>query len=194
MKKRTKILLVLAFLGLVVILGLVYFQYNFDLLEPNFKFELAAKDIYAKVAVINNSTKLKIFKLNNNQLLDILGGPAYDNGREITGYFKNGHIQKIFDEIGLSFGPRRFTHYFDNNELIYTHETEENYFRNQDGDIDYERPLVQVFDVSYLFFNGKLIDQITEGKRVFTNDIDSKDIQKRAKEDLDLLTKQYQAK
>ena len=191
MKKRTRLLLVLVFLGFVVVSGWVYFRYTFDLLEPNFKFELAKKDIDAKVTAIDNSTELKVFKLNNNQLLDMLGGPVYDNGRELTGYFKNGNIQKIFDEIGLSFGPRRFVYYFDNNKLIYAQEAEEDYFRNQDGGTDYEKPLIKVFNASYFFSNGKLIDQITEGKRVFTNNIDSKDIQKDVKEDLDLLNKQY---
>ena len=61
-----------------------------------------------------------------------------DGGQELTGYFKNGQMQKIDYSIGLSYGLNRYLYYFDGGDLIYVHEEEDDYPATNEG-LDYEK-------------------------------------------------------
>ena len=59
-------------------------------------------------------------------------------GQELTGYFKNGHIQKIAYSVGLSLGLQRYLYYFDRGELVYVSAEEDDYPATNEG-LDYEK-------------------------------------------------------
>jgi hypothetical protein len=84
-----------------------------------------------------------------------------DGGQELTGYFKNGQIQKIDYSIGLSFGLNRYLYYFDGGELVYVSAEEDDYPATNEG-LDYEKTEL-AFSAEYFFLNGKLLGTNSKG-------------------------------
>ena len=85
-----------------------------------------------------------------------------DGGQELTGYFKNRHIQKIAYGVGLSLGLQRYLYYFDRGELVYVSAEEDDYPATNEG-LDYEKT-EPVFSGEYFFLNGKLLRTNAKGQ------------------------------
>ena len=85
-----------------------------------------------------------------------------DGGQELTGYFKNGDIQKIAYSVGLSVGLQRYLYYFDRGELVYVSAEEDDYPATNEG-LDYEKT-EPVFSGEYFFLNGKLLRTNSKGQ------------------------------
>jgi hypothetical protein len=85
-----------------------------------------------------------------------------DGGQELTGYFKNGDIQKIAYSVGLSFGLQKYLYYFDRGELVYVSVEEDDYLATNEG-LDYEKT-EPVFSGEYFFLNGKLLKTNAKGQ------------------------------
>ena len=85
-----------------------------------------------------------------------------DGGQELTGYFKNGDIQKIAYSVGLSFGLQKYLYYFDRGELVYVSVEEDDYPATNEG-LDYEKT-EPVFSGEYFFLNGKLLKTNAKGQ------------------------------
>jgi hypothetical protein len=84
-----------------------------------------------------------------------------DGGQELTGYFKNGQIQKIAYSIGLSLGLQKYLYYFDRGELVYVSAEEDDYPATNEG-LDYEKTEL-AFSAEYFFLNGKLLGTNSKG-------------------------------
>jgi len=85
-----------------------------------------------------------------------------DGGQELTGYFMNGHIQKIAYSVGLSFGLQKYLYYFDRGELVYVSVEEDDYPATNEG-LDYEKT-EPVFMDEHFFLNGKLLRTNAKGQ------------------------------
>jgi hypothetical protein len=85
-----------------------------------------------------------------------------DGGQELTGYFKNGHVQKIDYSVGLSLGLQKYLYYFDRGELVYV-SAEEDDFPATDEGFDYKN-IEPVFSCEYFFQNGKLLMTNSKGE------------------------------
>jgi|SRR5208337_4370465 len=90
-----------------------------------------------------------------------------DGGQELTGYFKNGHIQKIAYSVGLSLGLQKYLYYFDGGELVYVYEEEDDYPATNEG-LDYEKT-EPAFSGEYFFLNGKLLRTDSKGQGRYLN-------------------------
>ena len=118
------------------------------------------------VASIENKKDYQVEKLDNIQLIE-RGERAYDNGRGLDGYFINGEIKKITEWVGLSDKILIFDYYFNNSELVFTHEKELDYpYIESIAALDYTNPQL-VFEASYYFDGGKLFETNSEGERRF---------------------------
>ncbi len=95
-----------------------------------------------------------------------------DNGQELKGYYKNGHLVKMVYSLGLSVCMKTYEYYFLNNELIFVFEKEDDYPPKGDG-LDHSR-LVNAFEARYYLDKGKVFEtklkgtqRLDEGKNFF---------------------------
>ncbi len=148
-----------------------------------------AKDIEEKFQRINLDSGYLVKTLENEQFLEHMT----DGGGILTGYFKNGQINKITEQLGLSYGIKTFEFYFWDGQLIFVYEKEEDFPHIEaNGSLDYNK-LELVFEGRYRFNNGKLIETEIQGKKRIVDDIGI-DIEKKllemAKQNIDALRKQ----
>ena len=78
-----------------------------------------------------------------------------DGGQELTGYFKNGQVQKITYGVGLSLGLQKYQYYFEHGELMYVAAEEDDYPTTNQG-LNYEKT-EPVFFGEYFFQNGEIV-------------------------------------
>ena len=125
--------------------------------------------LIAQVKKINRDTSLDKLSLSNEEFMPQMT----DGGGELTGYFKNGAIQKISREIGLSYGIETYDYYFSNGKLVFIYETLKGFVYNEKGDsVDHSKTELN-FIGRYYFKNDKLIDSETTGHNRFeADDID----------------------
>ena len=77
------------------------------------------------VKATNAERNYQVNKLDNSYFVS--HSDVTDGGQELTGYFKNGHIQKIAYSVGLSLGLQKYLYYFDGGELVHVYEEEDDY-------------------------------------------------------------------
>ena len=99
-------------------------------------------------------------KLDNSYFVS--RGEVTDGGQELTGYFKNGQIQKIAYNVGLSLGLQKYEYYFDRGELVYVSAEEDDYPSTNEG-LDYEKTEL-AFSAEYFFQHGKLLQTNAKGQ------------------------------
>jgi hypothetical protein len=101
----------------------------------------------------------QVKKLDNSYFVS--RGEVTDGGQELTGYFKNGQIQKIAYNVGLSLGLQKYEYYFDRGELVYVSAEEDDYPSTNEG-LDYEKTEL-AFSAEYFFQHGKLLQTDAKG-------------------------------
>ena len=120
--------------------------------------------ISADVKAIDSNSELTIDEFDPTKVY----GNAFDGGGEIEIYQLDGQIQKIHEQIGLSFGRITTIIYLENSEPILIIDREENFKRKDDGSFDYST-LNQLFEAQIYVSNGKPIKTDQEGSRVMTD-------------------------
>lgn len=144
-------------------------------------------DLIKRVGLINKDKSLTKQTLKNEEFMTQMT----DGGGELTGYFKNGQIQKITREIGLSHGIETYDYYFTNGQLTFVYELLNGFVYNENtSKFDYTKTKIN-FIGRYYFRENKLIDSETTGHNRFEDD--TLDIEttliKEMKECLDALKK-----
>lgn len=125
------------------------------------------KLIRQTVQTINKFKNLKKILLRNDEFLED-GVP--DGGGELTGYFKNGELVKIFESIGISNGMNDIEYYLKDNKLIFAYEVKKHFEVNQKTfSFNYEK-LNTVFEGRYYFDQNKLIDTKIKGENEHADD------------------------
>ena len=120
--------------------------------------------IDADVKAIDSNSELTIDEFDAAKVYE----HAFDGGGEIEIYQLNGQIQKIHEQIGLSFGRITTIIYLENSEPILIIDREENFKRNDNGSFDYST-LDKVFEAQIYVSNGNPIKTNQEGDRVMTD-------------------------
>ena len=120
--------------------------------------------ISANVEAIDLNSELTIDEFDATKVY----GHAFDGGGEIEIYQLDGQIQKIHEQIGLSFGRITTIIYLENSKPILIIDREENFKRKDDGSFDYST-LNKVFEAQIYISNGKPIKTDQEGDRVMTD-------------------------
>jgi hypothetical protein len=112
---------------------------------------------------INNDKSLTIVKLQNEDI----PGEKSDGGEELTGYFKEDTVCKIYDWIGLSFGVKQYEYFFGHGQLIFIYEIEKGFHIDDSlGTMD-QTKLDLIFEGRYYLNNGKLIERKIKGQKRF---------------------------
>ena len=125
-------------------------------------------------------------KILDNRFLS-KGEPAYDGGQELTGYFKDERIQKIYYEVGLSYGMVTYLFYFDEGKLVYAYKEKDVFPPTQDGDgLDYEK-LDFNYGAGYFYQNEKLLQTKSQGQERYAGE--PEDLVVRAQKYSELLSK-----
>jgi hypothetical protein len=147
------------------------------------------KDIRNKFQTINSDTGYSTKTLINEQFLENMP----DGGSELTGYFKNGQIKKIFEQIGISYCIRTFEYYFWDERLIFVYEKEEDFpFDEATGSLDFTKTELS-FEGRYYFDSGKLFEtKVTGQKRIaYDKEMDlEKEFLAKVKQNIDSLKRQ----
>jgi len=145
------------------------------------------KLIRKKFQQINNDTTLKKVTLESEEFLE----NTPDNGGELTGYYKNRKIEKIYEWIGLSNGISAREFYFDNKQLIFVYEKFDSFvFDDKKGEFDLSKTKT-IFEGRYYFNNKKLFSKSTKGDKSLAAQYESseKTLIERADENLETLNK-----
>ena len=118
--------------------------------------------IEKKVRQIDSTVFQDSIYLENEDFLEQLP----DGGASLTGFFNNGRLMKIKDWIGLSYGIKQHSYYFNNDHLIYVSENEDDFDVNDSTGIDHSK-FGQHSHGGYYFNNLKLINMETLGHNTF---------------------------
>ena len=117
--------------------------------------------IREKTRAINTETNYKVVRLEDAELIL---GHATDGGASLTGYYKDGALQKIIEWVGLSNRVIQNEYYFDSGKLIFVYATESQYaFNDSLQSLDYTK-LIPVSNGRYYFENNQLSDVILAKK------------------------------
>lgn len=117
--------------------------------------------IRQKFQAINSETNYKVVKVEDAELIL---GHATDGGASITGYYKDGTIQKIIEWVGLSNKVVQNEYYLDSSKLIFVYVTESQYAYNDSlQTLDYSK-LVPLSNGRYYFVNSRLFDAVLSRK------------------------------
>jgi hypothetical protein len=119
------------------------------------------KLIRKKFEIINKDTTLRKVTLENEEFLTNMT----DGGGELTGFYKNKEIKKIYEWIGLSNGISIKEFYFDKGQLIFVYEKFDSFvFDDKKNEFDHTKTKT-VFEGRYYFSNKKLISKSTKGDK-----------------------------
>ena len=119
------------------------------------------KLVRKKFEAINKDTTLKKVGLENEEFLSDMT----DGGGELTGFYKNKEIKKIYEWIGLSNGISIKEFYFDKGQLIFVYEKFDSFvFDDKKNEFDLTKPKT-VFEGRYYFSNRKLFSESTKGDK-----------------------------
>jgi len=133
-----------------------------------------AQDIKIKIdhirtvfAAINSDASLKKVVIDNDKLSTI--DPDYkasDGGEELTGYFKDGDLVKLTFSVELSFGIKTLEFYFQNAEVIFAYEKQQNFRKNgKTTESDYSH-LTTGFEGRYYLDKNKVIQKVEKGSPI----------------------------
>jgi hypothetical protein len=145
------------------------------------------KLIRKKFQQINSDTTLRKVTLESEEFLE----ETPDNGGELTGYYENRKIKKIYEWIGLSNGISTSEFYFDNEQLIFVFEKFDSFlFDDKKGEFDLSKTKT-IFEGRFYFNNKKLFSKSTKGDKSLAAQGESteKVLLERASENLGTLNK-----
>ncbi len=109
---------------------------------------------------INKDTTYALKTLENEQFLNNMT----DGGGKLTGYFKDGRLIKVVEQIGLYSCKMTSEYYLKDNLLIFAYLLGEDYiYIDSISKFNYS-DLKKVYEGRYYFKNGKLIDKKTNGE------------------------------
>lgn len=112
------------------------------------------EELFSKVERLNQSDKLEIINLFNEDFLD----HTLDGGGELTGFLLNGELVKITLTIGLSYGIQTTEYYCEKGELYYVKENFSSFKYNDSlATYDYLNPEL-MHTGNYIFEAKKLTD------------------------------------
>lgn len=127
-------------------------------------------NIRKSVEQINKDSGYTIKKLNNEEFLE----ETTDGGGELTGYFKNKKIYKIFERIGFSNFISVNEYYFLNEQLIFVYEQEiDPQWSDSINTYDWQKQKL-VYEGRYYYDNGRLIKSIIKGEKRFKENMNEK--------------------
>ena len=110
------------------------------------------KSIRKKFEIINRDTALRKVALENEEFLTNMT----DGGGELTGFYKNKEVKKIYEWIGLSNGISIKEFYFDKGQLIFVYEKFDSFvFDDKKEEFDLDK-IKTIFEGRYYFNNKKL--------------------------------------
>jgi len=119
------------------------------------------KFIRKKFEIINSDTTLRKVTLENEEFLMNMT----DGGGELTGFYKNKEIKKIYEWIGLSNGISIKEFYFDKERLIFVYEKFDSFvFDDKKEEFDLDK-IKTIFEGRYYFSNKKLFSESTKGNK-----------------------------
>lgn len=108
------------------------------------------KLIRKEFQIINSDTTLKKITLDGEDFLDNVP----DGGAELSGYYKNRQIKKIYQWIGLSRGNEITEYYFKDGQVIFAYQKFESFIYNEkQGEMDYTKTKT-TFEGRY-YYNNK---------------------------------------
>ena len=88
-----------------------------------------------------------------------------DGGGELTGFYENKEIKKIYEWIGLSNGISIKEFYFDKGQLIFVYEKFNSFvFDDKKDEFDLTK-IKTIFEGRYYFNNEKLFSKSTKGNK-----------------------------
>lgn len=117
------------------------------------------------VEQINKANGYKIKTLDNEDLADKNGSDSPDNGQELKGYYRDGHLKKMVYSVGLSYCMRTYEYYFDDKNLVFVFEKEEDYPEKKDGRGLDNSKLIPAFERRFYLDNNKVILTKTKGRQ-----------------------------
>src|SRR6187549_1459111 len=119
------------------------------------------KLIRKKFEAINKDTTLRKVTLENEEFLTNMT----DGGGELTGFYNNKQIKKIYEWIGLSNGISIKEFYFDKGQLIFVYEKFNSFvFDDKKDEFDLTK-IKTIFEGRYYFSNKKLFSESTKGDK-----------------------------
>jgi len=119
------------------------------------------KLIRKKFEIINTDTTLRKVTLENEEFLTNMT----DAGGELTGFYKNKEIKKVYEWIGLSNGISIKEFYFDKGQLIFVYEKFNSFvFDDKKDEFDLTK-IKTIFEGRYYFNNEKLFSKSTKGNK-----------------------------
>ena len=137
-------------------LGVLFFFVSFDQTK-----EEQIKSVRKKFEIINRDTTLRKVALENEEFLTNMT----DGGGELTGFYKNKEIKKIYEWIGLSNGISTKEFYFDKEQLIFVYEKFDSFvFDDKKNEFDLTKTKT-IFEGRYYFNNEKLFSKSTKGNK-----------------------------
>lgn len=117
------------------------------------------EDTNELIEIIHMDTTLKSVTLQNEEFLDNMT----DGGGELTGFFKNKKIYRIYQSIGISYGVEIKEFYYRKEKLIFVREKFYSYMYDDSlKKFDYTKTETK-FKGQYYFKDNKLIHYITTG-------------------------------
>ncbi len=129
-----------------------------------------------KVAAINTEKSYQIKNLDNDYFVNVKK-ESTDGGQELSGYYKNGKLQKNVYSVGLSYGMKTLEYFFSDDELIFVFEKQDQFLeiKNQSNHVTGldQTKLKSVYTGSYYFEKSKLFSIKKTGQEVFAK-IDKK--------------------
>jgi len=114
-----------------------------------------------------------------------------DGGGELTGFYKNKEVKKIYEWIGLSNGISVKEFYFDKGQLIFVYEKFDSFvFDAQKNEFDFTKTKT-IFEGRYYFSNKKLFNRSTKVNKASTTQDESTEegLLARANENIEVLNK-----
>ena len=114
-----------------------------------------------------------------------------DGGGELTGFYKNKEVKKIYEWIGLSNGISVKEFYFDKGQLIFVYEKFDSFvFDDKKNEFDLTKTKT-IFEGRYYFNNEKLFSKSTKGNKGLAarEETTERGLIERANENLEVLSK-----
>jgi hypothetical protein len=112
------------------------------------------------VEQVNQDSEYVKRVLNNEEFME----EATDGGGELTGYFKNGHLVKIMEWIGLSSCISVTEYYIQSHKLIFAYTQEKDFAYNANLNSFDSQKQVVTMECRFYFENDKLIKNIIKGE------------------------------
>ena len=99
------ILIFITLTNLTAVNSLLYSQTSMEIVDK----------IIEQIDKINQEKDFKKVTLRNEEFMENMT----DGGGEMTGFYKNGIIYKVYQRIGVSYGIYLIEYYYEDNKLIF---------------------------------------------------------------------------